>query len=95
MVTFVGVLVTEVEDTIHFGAIIGMDIIATGDLSITNVDAKTWFSFRVPSVARVDYVAEATQINAQVLKKAARPKVGRNDPCPCGSGKKHKKCCGA
>jgi len=22
------------------------------------------------------------------------PKVGRNDPCPCGSGKKHKKCCG-
>jgi hypothetical protein len=23
-----------------------------------------------------------------------RPKVGRNDPCPCGSGKKFKKCCG-
>ena len=22
------------------------------------------------------------------------PKVGRNDPCPCGSGKKCKKCCG-
>ena len=22
-------------------------------------------------------------------------KVGRNDPCPCGSGKKFKKCCGA
>lgn len=22
-------------------------------------------------------------------------KVGRNDPCPCGSGKKSKKCCGA
>jgi SEC-C motif domain protein len=22
-------------------------------------------------------------------------KVGRNDPCPCGSGKKHKKCCGS
>jgi preprotein translocase subunit SecA len=21
-------------------------------------------------------------------------KVGRNDPCPCGSGRKHKKCCG-
>ena len=21
------------------------------------------------------------------------PKVGANDPCPCGSGKKHKKCC--
>ena len=25
----------------------------------------------------------------------APPKVGRNDPCPCGSGKKYKKCCGA
>lgn len=23
------------------------------------------------------------------------PKVGRNDPCPCGSGKKFKKCCGS
>jgi uncharacterized protein YecA (UPF0149 family) len=26
--------------------------------------------------------------------KQATPKVGRNDPCPCGSGKKYKKCCG-
>ncbi len=25
----------------------------------------------------------------------APPKIGRNDPCPCGSGKKYKKCCGA
>jgi preprotein translocase subunit SecA len=25
----------------------------------------------------------------------AKEKVGRNDPCPCGSGKKYKKCCGA
>ncbi|USD61523.1 SEC-C domain-containing protein [Vibrio sp. SCSIO 43140] len=25
---------------------------------------------------------------------AESSKVGRNDPCPCGSGKKHKKCCG-
>ena len=24
----------------------------------------------------------------------AAPKVGRNDPCPCGSGKKYKNCCG-
>ncbi|MBE6713801.1 MAG: preprotein translocase subunit SecA [Ruminococcaceae bacterium] len=29
-----------------------------------------------------------------VVKKASE-KVGRNDPCPCGSGKKYKKCCGA
>ncbi len=26
--------------------------------------------------------------------KLEKPKVGRNDPCPCGSGKKYKKCCG-
>jgi uncharacterized protein YchJ len=32
-----------------------------------------------------------------VIKQVKReePKVGRNDPCPCGSGKKYKKCCGA
>ena len=24
----------------------------------------------------------------------AETKIGRNDPCPCGSGKKYKKCCG-
>ncbi|MBW1866925.1 MAG: SEC-C domain-containing protein [Deltaproteobacteria bacterium] len=26
--------------------------------------------------------------------KLAEKKVGRNEPCPCGSGKKYKKCCG-
>ena len=26
--------------------------------------------------------------------RRSEPKVGRNDPCPCGSGKKYKKCCG-
>lgn len=30
----------------------------------------------------------------QTVKREGR-KVGRNDPCPCGSGKKYKKCCGA
>ena len=33
------------------------------------------------------------QKKAPVVNKT--PKVGRNDPCPCGSGKKYKKCCGA
>jgi len=28
------------------------------------------------------------------VRKAAAEKVGRNDPCPCGSGKKYKHCCG-
>jgi uncharacterized protein YecA (UPF0149 family) len=25
--------------------------------------------------------------------RRVEPKIGRNDPCPCGSGKKYKKCC--
>lgn len=29
-----------------------------------------------------------------IKPKIAEKKVGRNEPCPCGSGKKHKKCCG-
>ncbi len=34
--------------------------------------------------------------NAPVKQKPAKsaPRIGRNDPCPCGSGKKYKKCCG-
>ncbi len=35
---------------------------------------------------------EGKQINRPVVREA--PKIGRNDPCPCGSGKKYKKCCG-
>ncbi len=30
----------------------------------------------------------------EVISLQTREKVGRNDPCPCGSGKKFKKCCG-
>ncbi|MBP3376308.1 MAG: preprotein translocase subunit SecA [Clostridia bacterium] len=29
------------------------------------------------------------------IRKPAAEKIGRNDPCPCGSGKKYKNCCGA
>ena len=31
---------------------------------------------------------------ARTVRKTTSQKVGRNDPCPCGSGKKYKKCCG-
>ena len=31
---------------------------------------------------------------APVPIRRTSPKIGRNDPCPCGSGKKYKKCCG-
>ncbi|MFA6356249.1 MAG: preprotein translocase subunit SecA [Candidatus Omnitrophota bacterium] len=40
--------------------------------------------------------AEASPQDArQAPIEREAPKVGRNDPCPCGSGKKYKKCCGA
>ncbi len=32
--------------------------------------------------------------NRPTTVRRTQPKVGRNDPCPCGSGKKYKKCCG-
>jgi SEC-C motif domain protein len=38
-----------------------------------------------------------TFVDGHLLNKPFRheqPKIGRNDPCPCGSGKKYKKCCG-
>jgi SEC-C motif domain protein len=37
------------------------------------------------------YFAEAIMVKNKPLVVA---KIGRNDPCPCGSGLKHKKCCG-
>jgi SEC-C motif-containing protein len=35
------------------------------------------------------------QVHGHTPYRREAPKVGRNDPCPCGSGKKYKKCCGA
>lgn len=43
-----------------------------------------WLSKRTPSGRQVP-PAQTTIVGT--------PKVGRNDPCPCGSGKKYKKCC--
>lgn len=66
--------------------LIGMDIISQGDFAVTNKDKKTVFSFRMPSVECIDFVKPPPMVRTQ-------PRVGRNDPCPCGSGKKYKKCC--
>ena len=41
-----------------------------------------------------DMVGEAAEAAAKAEPVRASVKVGRNDPCPCGSGKKYKKCCG-
>lgn len=67
--------------------LIGMDIITLGDLAISNFQGKTAFTFRIPSREFIDFKPS----NAPIKKEA---QVGRNDPCPCGSKKKFKKCCG-
>ncbi len=41
-----------------------------------------------------DMVTEAAAAMEKAKPVRALPKVGRNDPCPCGSGKKFKHCCG-
>jgi SEC-C motif-containing protein len=39
------------------------------------------------------YFVDGLEVKPRPFKRATA-KVGPNDPCPCGSGKKHKKCCG-
>jgi SWIM/SEC-C metal-binding protein len=39
-------------------------------------------------------IADLERLLTPPKPKVAEEKVGRNDPCPCGSGKKYKKCCG-
>jgi preprotein translocase subunit SecA len=41
-----------------------------------------------------DVVSEAAAAVEKAKPVRTGPKVGRNDPCPCGSGKKYKQCCG-
>ena len=73
--------------------LIGMDIMTQGDFAVTNSDGRTTFSYRWPSAKRIDFVEESRKAKEPLPPRALR-KVGRNDPCPCGSGKKYKNCCG-
>lgn len=57
------------------------------DLSMRRVDADAFREY----LKRLDENAEPEP--APTVARAA-PKIGRNDPCTCGSGKKYKKCCG-
>ncbi len=61
------------------------------------VDAKADWLYGLPAweeifdeEKRKELYREAKRMNTIVKGK----KIGRNDPCPCGSGKKYKKCCG-
>jgi hypothetical protein len=69
--------------------LIGMDVISRGDFIITN-HGNTVMTFRTPSLATVDFVKQG-----HTNKPADAGKLPtRNQPCPCGSGKKYKHCHG-
>lgn len=72
--------------------LIGMDIISKGDLAVTNTGGKTTFTFRMPSSQRLDFVRQPVPA-APAQAKGSRRKIGRNERCPCGSGRKYKNCC--
>ncbi|HHV99436.1 MAG TPA: SEC-C domain-containing protein [Clostridiaceae bacterium] len=60
------------------------------------LDAKADWLYNLPQwddILSAEKRAEITK-NFRQSKIAVSNKVGRNDPCPCGSGKKYKKCCG-
>jgi hypothetical protein len=50
-------------------------------------------SLVMAATGRREYIGDL--VYTGFLKDPKSPKVGRNDPCPCGSGKKHKKCHGS
>jgi len=47
------------------------------------------------SAAKLDELAAEMMVDDTAVEQRRVSKVGRNEPCPCGSGKKHKKCHGA
>ena len=65
--------------------LIGMDIINAGDFAVSNHAGRTVFNFRLPSVRDIMFVPP---------RSSPRKKIGRNEPCPCGSGVKYKNCHG-
>ncbi len=70
--------------------------------SSAKVAERAWRGFKqgrrlvVPSIgARLTILATSLLPSAMLLPLIARLQISGNDPCPCGSGKKYKKCCGA
>ena len=68
-----------------------------GDRYTKKLDEKKLSDLARRARSREDVEAEEKLIKEteKVEPIKAGPDTGRNDPCPCGSGKKYKKCCGA
>ncbi|WP_419316819.1 YecA family protein [Caulobacter sp. ErkDOM-E] len=66
------------------------------DRTLTSATTQLVALHGLTAVERARAEAGATNIRRRRLKVAhAAAKVGRNEPCPCASGEKFKKCCGA
>jgi preprotein translocase subunit SecA len=70
---------------------------APTDYGVAENLAATAGAMKGQPPAEMQEAADQTQGEGARVKTIVReaPKVGRNDACPCGSGKKYKKCCGA
>lgn len=68
--------------------LVGMDVISMGQLSISSDDNITVASFVVPRLEMKDFIDDLKRMD-----RAAFKRIGRNDKCLCGSGKKYKDCC--
>ncbi|MGG7144423.1 SEC-C metal-binding domain-containing protein [Clostridium nigeriense] len=61
------------------------------------LDAKAEYLYSLPQWEGIFSAEKRKEIQKQYRESVMvrnENKIGRNDPCPCGSGKKYKKCCG-
>ena len=61
------------------------------------VDAKADWLYELPQWNSIFSEEKRKELYKEQKKSGTvvkGPKIGRNDPCPCGSGKKYKQCCG-
>ena len=77
----------------------GYDMFGEMTNSIAETTIRTLFHIRIEQKVEREQVAQATGTNkddsaSHTPKKREEKKVYPNDPCPCGSGKKYKQCCG-
>ena len=78
---------------------IGYDMFDHMTKSITEDTIRALFHVKIEQKVEREQVAKVTGTNkdesaVRAPKKRAEKKVYPNDPCPCGSGKKYKQCCG-
>ena len=66
----------------------------TGTGTGTSTGTGTAAAARPGPAKGSDIVSEAAAAGEKAKPIRVGPKVGRNDPCPCGSGQKYKQCCG-